>query len=418
VLTLYEDDYIRQWKDLIQDIETVPSMQDTQLLGILAANPGSPLRGLLKAIDENTYLAGPSDKPEPTGAIASAKRMLGNAVKQGQAAVGMPVTVPGTRTTAEFRPIHQLMAGEAGGAPIDRILGDLQAINQALLKVGTGVGQTSRADPNATQQLNALLATLNQDAAMLPPSIAVWFTQVGARTQRTLSSGAAADVMKQYRQDVQDSCLKTIQGRYPFDRGSGTDVPIADFGRVFGSRGVFDSFFQQTLAALVDTAGPSWTWKTGVTGLPVQMLRQFQAAEAIRKMFFPSGTVPRVEFTLTMSEALGGVKKVVLDIDGKLYDYPVGAPKSFQAVWPDVGPPQAQARFEGGPLGVQATSAQNKPWAWFHVLDGAGGPPESTESVALRMAAGAYSVKIRIAAASINNPFTDSRWRDFSCGGF
>jgi type VI protein secretion system component VasK len=64
------------------------------------------------------------------------------------------------------------------------------------------------------------------------------------------------------------------------------------------------------------------------------------------------------------------------------------------------------------------TPPRTSAWAWFRLLDSFGGERESNEALALRMVAGAYSVKVRIVAASIDNPFTSASWRDFRCGGF
>ena len=39
------------------------------------------------------------------------------------------------------------------------------------------------------------------------------------------------------------------------------DLPLADFGRLFGPAGVFESFFKGTMANFVDTNQAAWRWK-------------------------------------------------------------------------------------------------------------------------------------------------------------
>ncbi len=58
VTQLYERDYIAAWDAILNDLELVPFStvsQTADALGILAG-PTSPLRGLLRAVVENTSL--------------------------------------------------------------------------------------------------------------------------------------------------------------------------------------------------------------------------------------------------------------------------------------------------------------------------------------------------------------------------
>jgi len=414
VLDLYEADYIAAWDAILQDIEPVPFTQSADALAILAA-PTSPLRGLLQAVDANTYLVKPPDAAAP-GALSSAQQALGKLFAQGKAAAGLPTTTPGTRTTNHFSSIHQLMAGAPGSAPIDRILTQLQAIRQVLLATGQGPGQTRPLDAVADQQLNSLLTALRQDASLLPPTIAAWIAQVGGRTQAVLASGAANDLMSRYVQDVRGECTKVIEGRYPFTPGSALDVPVDDFGRLFGYGGVFDSFFTANLEKLVDTSGPSWAWRTASVGMSTAMLRQFEAAQRLRRLFFqPGSKTPQVRFTVSVIDLQAGATKFRLEIDGKVSEYTRKDPKSFAAVWPGDGPGRAAVSFEGGSAG-KANKGLDGPWAWFHLFDMSSPVTESEVRSVLRIAAGGHAVRLRIEAARIDNPFTNRSWQQFRCG--
>ncbi len=84
-------------------------------------------------------------------------------------------------------------------------------------------------------------------------------------------------------------------------------MPLADFGRLFGYGGVFDTFFKNELEPLVDTSRTPWTWRADASGVSVgpslAMLRQFEAAQRIREMFFrPGGQEPEVRFRLTPTD--------------------------------------------------------------------------------------------------------------------
>ena len=59
---------------------------------------------------------------------------------------------------------------------------------------------------------------------------------------------ARDELSRRYDEQVARECRELIEGRYPFARTSTNDVPLADFGRVFGYGGVFDAFFRDNLA--------------------------------------------------------------------------------------------------------------------------------------------------------------------------
>jgi len=417
VLDIYEAEYIAAWDGILQDIEPVPFMQSADAMTALAtlSAPTSPLRGLLKTIDDNTYLVKPPDPAAPPvpGAVAAAQQTLGKLFAQTKAAAGVPAKVPGTRATAHFNQIHQLMAGTP--APIDRILGQLQQIRQVMLSTGAAPGQTRPLDAVADQQLNVMLTALKQDAAMLPPAIAAWITQLGGRTQQVLASGATSDLMARYRQEVYAECARLLENRYPFAEGSLDDLPLNDFGRLFGPGGVFDSFFRANLEKQVDTARSPWAPRPGAAGIPAPMLGQFEAAQRIRRLFFQSGASPKLDFTITVSDLEpSSTSKFKLEIDGQAIDYVRGGPKSYKAAWPGDGPGRVAVRFEGGRTTVN--SAQPGPWALFHFMDASMAQAESDVRTVLRVAAAGAAARVRIDAGSVDNPFTTRGWRQFRCG--
>jgi type VI secretion system protein ImpL len=413
VLDMYESEYIETWKNILQDIEPVPFGRNTDAMDALAtlSAPTSPLRGLLKVVDENTYLVKPPDPATP-GALSTVQQFGAKVLAQGRAAAGVPASAePGKRTTDNFSQIHQLMAGSP--APIDRILNQLQQILGVLRTTGASPGQTRPADAIADQQLNAMLLALKQDAATLPPSIAAWITQLGGRTQAALASGAATDLLARYRQEVYAECARLLEGRYPFTAGSLDDLPLNDFGRLFGPSGVFDSFFKANLEKLVDTARSPWAWRQGVAAPSAQMLAQFEAAQRIRRYFFQSGGGPKLEFTVTVSD-LEQASKFKLDLDGQVIDYQRGAPRGFKAAWPGDGSGRVGYRFDGGRAPVN--SVVSGPWAFFHFMDASMAQAESEVRSVLRVAAAGSAVRLRIDAGSVDNPFTNRGWRQFRCG--
>jgi type VI secretion system protein ImpL len=414
VIDLYEADYIAVWDEVLKDIDLVPFGQNADALAVLSA-PTSPLRGLLQTVDANTFLVKPADAAG--GVVSSAEQTLNKLFAQGKAAVGMPTTTPGARITARFNVIHQLMAGAPGSAPIDRILTQLQAIRQAMLSAGTGPGQTRPLDAVADPQLNAMLTALRQDASLLPPAVAALVEQVGGRTQATLSSGATTELTNRYMQEVRRECAAIIEGRYPFTPGTASEVPLDDFGRLFGYGGVFDGFFTTNLEKVVDTTHASWTWRSGTVGVSTQILRQFEEAQRIRRMFFtPGSKTPEVRFTVAASDMDNGASKFRLELDGKRFEYTRSGVRSFAATWPGGGAGQVVTTFETGLLGGKPTKAISGPWAWLRFVDANAPQRESDVRVMFRYSLGGHSVTLRLEASRIDNPLTDRSWQQFRCG--
>jgi type VI secretion system protein ImpL len=179
---------------------------------------------------------------------------------------------------------------------------------------------------------------------------------------------------------------------------------------------VFDTFFRANLEKHVDTTRSPWGLRPGAVGIPAQVLSQFESAQVIRSLFFQSGASPKLEFMLTVSDLEpASTSKLNLEIDGQAIDYPRGGPRSYKAGWPGDGPGRVAARFESGRTTVNL-STQTGPWALFHFMDASLPQPESAVRTVLRVAAAGAAARVRIDADSVNNPFTNYRWREFRCG--
>ena len=151
----YEQDYIRAWDALLDDLQFV-SFQTVQqandALRILTA-PTSPLRGLLRVVADNTTLVENAPAAAaPKGVIAETRQKVSDSVagilKPVQDAPGMPSGEPGRMVTAHFQWVRQLTAGEAGKTQLDAIIQIAHADPAAARHAGPRCGRReSRADP-------------------------------------------------------------------------------------------------------------------------------------------------------------------------------------------------------------------------------------------------------------------------------
>jgi len=421
VLGLYENDYIVAWDQVVNDLQ-LPPLKDLEkmkaLLATLSSKEGSPLRGLLKTIDENTFLVKPDeDNAGSQGALSKmeqAMRSQLNKIVGSSAAKAGPK--PGTQVTEHFAPIHALLSGPPGQARLDAVLDKIAVVAQGISACGPGIGQKSA--EQCAKQDPASVKALGQEAKTLPPSVGTLVAAIATAVDRAVVQGGAKDLIGSYDTEVRQECQDVIGSRYPFNPNSREDVPLKDFGHVFGYGGLFDTFYKAHLADLVDTRTRPWHWKTSESGAlpaPEALLRRFEAAEAIRGMYFPSGSdKPEFSFSLAPATLDTEAMRVELNVDGQTLDYSHGPIRATPMKWP--GPANGNAGIvfaERG--GGHPNLAYQGPWAWFRLLDD-GRPQLEQGRYRLSYAMGSsHSATFTLQADSLHNPLQKNDLQRFAC---
>jgi type VI secretion system protein ImpL len=418
VMNLYETDYLQYWDSVVKDVG-VKSAGDPQgfidTLGVISS-PASPLKGFLKAVATNTDLLAPDTSA--AGQAASAASKLTDAKLSALKSIigtGPPgAAPPGTRVTQYFAPIRQLVAGPPGQAPIDQMLGALAQQYQRLLATGSGVGQQSALDPQAQAATRSAQQSLALLAKQLPASLGNLVTEVSVRTASIVGTEARGELDRLYATQVVRDCTDLVGGRYPLVPTSATDAAPADFAHVFGPGGVYDSFFRDHLAQLVDTSRSPWRWRAGATAASTAMLRQFERVQGIRDVFFGGGSpTPQVRFDLTADTLDPTVTTFRMSIDGQSFQYAHGPVQTVSMQWPGAS---GQAAFEfDSPAGPIPGPAFQGPWALFRLLDRARVAPLSGSRYRATFTAGGKSMAVIVGAASIRNPFGKDVVAGFRC---
>ncbi len=204
-----------------------------------------------------------------------------------------------------------------------------------------------------------------QAAGQLPPPAAGWFAALTGKSQALVASGTKSALDDQYQQAVGKDCADFTRGRYPFSASSNNDIPLQNFGELFGYGGRFDSFYNQTAGKLIDASGRYWHWKTGPGAISgsAGMLAQLQGADTIKQMFFRSGNVPEVDFTLLTT-----------------FDY-------------------------------------RGDWAFFRALQAASLQKQSDLRFVASFNFGGHMAKVTLQANNLKNPFLSNALSSFRCGG-
>ncbi|HET9359649.1 MAG TPA: type VI secretion system membrane subunit TssM [Vicinamibacterales bacterium] len=420
VLDLYEKDYIAAWDAILSDIElaSFPNLAATSNgLAILAGSP-SPFRGILKIVDDNTYLVPPADPSKSASTAATVKDKLEGIFQDVKRGAGLSTRVPGVQVTEYFARIHQMVGGEVGKAPVDGVISKIGEIQRQLAAVGTRYGEVPPLEALTRAGQGGTMKSLQQDATTMPPQVGAIVTQITGRAAAAATVEAGNEFMNRYSQDVLAPCRQFISGRYPFNASSQTDVALGDFGRLFGQDGIFDRFFKANLQNLVDTSRRPWVLREdqsgGSVGISGSVLRQFEAAQRIRDKFFGNGgQMPQVRFTVTPITMDGTLSRFVLEIDGQTFTYQFGPERSQQAQWPGQMP-VAAATFEDRASGRPNIAFQGQ-WAWFRLLDVAQTRTESDLRHEVTFEKSGFKATVRIEAASVLNPFGGRDLQQFRC---
>jgi type VI secretion system protein ImpL len=421
VLQVYEKDYIDVWDAVLADFDvSFQSQRAADALAILAA-PTSPLRGLLKTVADQTTLVKPTAPVAQPGTLDTLKDRLGRVVNRGKEAIGISTVVPGSQVTAHFARVQALVAGDAGNAPIDRVLGKLQQLQQQLSPVGGGtLGGRGAIEAVASAGSGELVKSIRQDAATLPPAVGDIVDSIANRAAGAVRSDVRGELESLYQQDVVAPCREIVTNKYPFVKTAAVDVRPEDFGRLFGYNGAFDNFFKEHLTPLVNVVTRPWSWRTDAAGVAVvgstAMLKQFELAQRIRDMYFaPGSPMPQVRFTVTPAEMDTGARRFLLEIEGQKADYTFGAPRPVQMTWPGPVPGQAAVSFEAR-SGPPTTLSTNGSWSWLKLIEQGELKELSDTRYEVTWRGGTHYAVVQLDAPSLRNPFNKNDVQQFRCG--
>lgn len=423
----YFQDYVTEWKTLLDDIALVP-VRDlphaAQVINLLADPAKSPLRLFLIAAAAQTALdRQPAAETAATPAPAPAAADFGQRVARyfgGDQPAAAPEAVatgeaPELYVTRRFAWLHDLVRANASGqTQLDQLqttLGKLELHLTATAAAMTSgrtllvasdtseIAETKALADKLPAPVRGLVATLAQDSATLE------------------AGGMRSQLNTLWTTEVLPFCREAINDRYPFVKDSARETTLFDFGKLLGPGGMIDAFFKQHLAPLVNTSRAKWQWADTRIGIPAEVLAQFQRAAVIREAFFTGAAkMPAVEFALQPQRMDAQVIQFMLDLDGQIVDYRQGPPRSQRLQWPmPEGAGRVRLTF-ADITGTGPSATEEGAWAWFRLLDrSALKPTAQPEKFQVTFALGGLSARFELRAVSVRNPFNLQEIRAFRC---
>lgn len=424
----YESQYIQFWSERLGDYQITPFGNLSQAQNVLAllAGPTSPLRGLLRTVEENTNLGKPNETENAAKELASqaasalTSSTLGKLAEAQAKDAGLVAgEKPGQRVTNTFKPLNDLVTGTPGATPIDGFIQQLQQAQQQLGQLGSGYGDASVLGASAGG-LNNVFQLLQQRVELLPPPVNGWMKAVASSSSAQTAGAARGELKQKLQGGVTRDCAQIINGRYPFNSGATAEVPLGDFARLFAPGGMLDGFFNQQLAALVDNSTATWRWRGAeaeAIGGGAGTLAAFQLAQRIRDEFFKPGSAGPA---LTMSWIPGSFSNVTavrIEVNGQSIELrPGGAPQQIN--WPGAGGfGSASLTLVDASGAPQTIASYQGPWALFRLLDRLGLQAMGEDRYSLSIAGGGGQAQLSLAADSVKNPYRRRALSAFRCPG-
>jgi type VI secretion system protein ImpL len=423
LLALYTRDFMAAWQEALGKLRLRKMTGDKpQYIALSALSaPTSPLKQLIESIRDETTLT--RERPSTAKPTTSG----GSAVVAKPPAIlfGTQNRAPGAEIEAAFRPYQMLLEGDAARRPIEDIIATLNEITSNLILAATTPSQTQR----AVTALQESVSKLRSSSARFPKPFSDMLQGIAADVEREVGLASAGQLQVALRDQVTPVCQQTIN-HYPFVRG-GSDLPLADFGRLFGAGGTMDTFFKQYLEPSVDKSKAQWTWHQNTElarTLSPDTLRIFQRAAEIRDAFFQTGgNMPFVQLTVRpLPPIIPGAR---LEIGGTPVVSPTPPPPGvFGASQPAIQPGNLSpvpVQWPGGSLRAAISVAvnpndspsvleRNGPWSLFRLLD-VGQLSFAAEKATGSFLVGGYDSHYEFTSGSSKNPLNLAILREFKC---
>lgn len=431
VRSIYYDEYIQTWQQLLSDVRLVHLRnlrQATEVLNLLTASH-SPLRSYLMLIRQQTRLA---ELPGAAGQTAGqAEQKIGGATErlatilqvnqkqEAQPPARQPLSTP---VDDHFATLHQLLQSQEGEAPaLDTHLGLLDELYAYVNNLSTSHQSGQALDAARETGDGSVIGRLKLEARHLPVPLAGMFLALAEDSANLAVSKAREQINAVWTTQLLPFCERSLAHRYPLDSTSGSEATISDFGRFFGPGGLMDDFFNNYLKDFVDTSRHIWRWNSAgnqTLGIPTSTLLQFQRAAVIREAFFEGGDRnPRIHFEIKPLNMDTTIRQITLLIAEQRVSYNHGPTRWSRLVWPDDSGVSDTKVLLAPPAGDRPSGeSEDGPWGWFRMLDRAQTTAtDSPETINVMFDVGGRKARFQLRASGALNPFQLAELMEFKC---
>ncbi|EOX4455829.1 type VI secretion system membrane subunit TssM [Vibrio antiquarius] len=421
VQSRYYQDYVNEWKTLIEDIQLkqAPSLELATEQARVLSGVERPIESLLRAIQKEVGLSkvSLSENQKATSEVAGkvAKVKFSNTADRLDMYLpeenGFNVALPGKEVESHFSEILRL--GEQDFDDIQQAMVNLRSYLSDLSSSGNNqkIAYKSILDGTVTQDVAASFARAKE---LLPRPFNQWLGELSQESVKFAESGSKDHLNQLWVTQVVRPYQRTIAGRYPFEPNASREVRLKDFKRFFGYGGTLDSFFQEYLEPFVDTSKSRWRLEKEI-GVRPETLMVFQRAKRIRQSFFESDNSLRVEFGMKPVYLDQHITRFVLELGKQDLVYKHGPARAKSLSWP-AGQDQTRIVFTPPESKREIAHTYEGEWGIFKLLDQSlKARPESRKDNIVMIGLKGNKVQLELIPSSAINPFWSNEMERFRC---
>ncbi|HHF3144056.1 TPA: type VI secretion system membrane subunit TssM [Vibrio diabolicus] len=421
VQSRYYQDYVNEWKTLIEDIQLkqAPSLELATEQARVLSGVERPIESLLRAIQKEVGLSkvSLSENQKAASEVAGkvAKVKFSNTADRLDMYLpeenGFNVALPGKEVESHFSEILRL--GEQDFDDIQQAMVNLRSYLSDLSSSGNNqkIAYKSILDGTVTQDVAASFARAKE---LLPRPFNQWLGELSQESVKFAESGSKDHLNQLWVTQVVRPYQRTIAGRYPFEPNASREVRLKDFKRFFGYGGTLDSFFQEYLEPFVDTSNSRWRLEKEI-GVRPETLMVFQRAKRIRQSFFESDNSLRVEFGMKPVYLDQHITRFVLELGKQDLVYKHGPARAKSLTWP-AGQDQTRIVFTPPESKREIAHTYEGEWGIFKLLDQSlKARPESRKDNIVMIDLKGNKVQLELIPSSAINPFWSNEMERFRC---
>ncbi|HHF3100821.1 TPA: type VI secretion system membrane subunit TssM [Vibrio alginolyticus] len=421
VQSRYYQDYVNEWKTLIEDIQLkqAPSLELATEQARVLSGVERPIESLLRAIQKEVALSkvSLSENQKAASEVAGkvAKVKFSNTADRLDMYLpeenGFNVALPGKEVESHFSEILRL--GEQDFDDIQQAMVNLRSYLSDLSSSGNNqkIAYKSILDGTVTQDVAASFARAKE---LLPRPFNQWLGELSQESVKFAESGSKDHLNQLWVTQVVRPYQRTIAGRYPFEPNASREVRLKDFKRFFGYGGTLDAFFQEYLEPFVDTSKSRWRLEKEI-GVRPETLMVFQRAQRIRQSFFESDNSLRVEFGMKPVYLDQHITRFVLELGGQDLVYKHGPARAKSLSWP-AGQDQTRIVFTPPESKREIAHTYEGEWGIFKLLDQSlKARPESRKDNIVMIDLKGNKVQLELIPSSAINPFWSNEMERFRC---
>ncbi|MGR6840046.1 type VI secretion system membrane subunit TssM [Aliivibrio wodanis] len=379
---LYFHDYIRYWKEAVDQLQIKPSKNIDEAILQISNITGSsqPILKLLNLIRENTTFIDQTQLA--SSAVEVTKKLPVSTKLKKVASLGLHSVEERSQSARkavsnQFEPLNLLLTDKAQATiPLEDALVVINELSGRLSMVKFSPNPELSAFKIARDRMQGIPNELNDIRVMaetLPQPLQQWWKQLSNNAWGIVLNHSREHVQMAYHDKVVNHYAIALSGRYPF-KNSNQDVNIADFDEFFQNGGILDNFFEAYLASFVNKQKGTFTQKTlhgHSLGLSKSFLNQYSYGLTIQKMFYGSkGKEANVSFRIAPFELDASALQSTFYYGKNKFAYRHGPIQKKSFTWPITNQRQYVSFVLQDLSGAKVVNQQNSgPWAFFRVLD-------------------------------------------------